>query len=758
MDALIRKETISKFTILAIILSAVIFFASVFFGLIQSNEATLSLKGVLWIFIHNPLYWFLLLLALVLPISIYWIIRHYNREIRNWQEMVEQEESRLQHVNLFTEQLIQDDFEAELNISGKMGLLGKSLLKLRDTLRANKENSQKLRTAEDQRNWIAGGLAKISEILRNNLHDIDQLSFNVIKEVTKYIEAVQGGFYLVDDGDKANRYFNLTAFFAYDRRKFTDQRIKWGDGLIGTCAMEQKLIHLKNVPESYIQVTSGLGEANPNSLLILPMLYENEVYGVLEFASFKSFEQNHITLLEQVAESIASTLSAVKTNIQTARLLEESKAQTQALTSHEEEMRQNMEELQATQEEATRQAQRFIVLEETINQNLIRAEFSDDGRFASANAIFYTMFEYANDQNMHGKHIQELISEDFRTDFNVHWKKLITEGTPFKGYLKHTTRTGKDLWTMSSLSCHKNDSGVIEKIIYLALDATEEINRYQKNDIVSESVDKIGIRFELDIHGNFHEHNDYFVQLLKYSQKDLRTMVIFDMIDPVELDTFSKHWDNIIRGTGFTGIIKIKTSDGSEKWLKGVFNALFNTAHEIYRIVFTGVDITVERWFEVENKTQAETLKKQEKMLRDAEKEVAGKLREARLELQQQFKVTERLKTLNENILEDSPDAIVTTGNDNRIIFFNKAAEHLWRFERQEVLGNDAGMLFPEKLTEENEVVGSFTRPGDFKIVGKKSNTFVIDKKGKEKPVVILLGKIRIDGENSYTAYLQYAE
>ena len=159
------------------------------------------------------------------------------------------------------------------------------------------------------------------------------------------------------------------------------KQIKWGDGLIGTCAMEQKVIHLKNIPDSYISVTSGLGESNPDSLLIVPMQFENEIYGVLEFASFQKFEPNHINLISQAAESVASTLSAVRTNMTTARLLEESKAQTQAMTSHEEEMRQNMEELQATQEDAMRQAQRFMMLEDTINQSLIKAEFSLDGKF-----------------------------------------------------------------------------------------------------------------------------------------------------------------------------------------------------------------------------------------------------------------------------------------------------------------------------------------------------------------------------------------
>ncbi len=113
----------------------------------------------------------------------------------------------------------------------------------------------------------------------------------MIKELTKKVNAIQGGFYMLDDTDKLNRFFNLIAFFAYDRRKFADQQVKGvGDGLIGTCAMEQKVIHLKTIPDSYISVTSGLGESNPESLLIVPMQYENEIYGVLEFASFHKFE------------------------------------------------------------------------------------------------------------------------------------------------------------------------------------------------------------------------------------------------------------------------------------------------------------------------------------------------------------------------------------------------------------------------------------------------------------------------------------
>jgi putative methionine-R-sulfoxide reductase with GAF domain len=222
---------------------------------------------------------------------------------------------------------------------------------------------------------------------------------------------------------------------------------------------------LKNVPDTYITITSGLGEANPNSLLIVPMQYENQIYGVLEFASLGKFEPMHIALVEKTAESVAATLSAIKTNQRTAKLLEESKAQTQALTSQEEEMRQNMEELQATQEEAMRQSQRFLVLEDAINQNLIHAEFETSGRLVSANKLFYSKFEFSHDSKIEGKHILEIISEENREWFKTIWDKLNKVKESYKGYVKHVTRTGKDLWTITALSTSTNEETADEKVI-----------------------------------------------------------------------------------------------------------------------------------------------------------------------------------------------------------------------------------------------------------------------------------------------------
>lgn len=758
MDILRRKEIVWQYTILALIIALLLALFEVVIGLESDAEANYTIKGVFILFRNLPVFWMILVGTILIPIGIYLLTNRLSRQIDELQQKIDHVHDRMGLIKDFSQQLIHEEYEVDFPITGEEDILGHSLLDLRDTLKASKENNQTLRKEEEQRSWIAEGSAHFSEILRNHIHDPEQLSFKVIKDLTKHINAIQGGFYLLDDTDPNDRFFNLAAFFAYDRRKFTDQHVKWGDGLVGTCALEQKIIHLKNVPDSYITVTSGLGESNPNSLLIVPMQYEDQIYGVLEFASFGKFEPNHISLVEKTAESVAATLSAVRTNQRTARLLEESKAQTHTLSSHEEEMRQNMEELQATQEEAMRQSQRFIVLEDAINQNLIRVEFDTDGRLISANSLFYSKFEFNNDSRIEGKPVSEFISEENRDWFKTIWSKLLQNNESYKGYIKHVTRTGKDLWTMGTMSISKNEEASEDKILYLAIDASIERNQNRKNELIVETIHNTGIKLELDINGNLLECSDNFIQIFRLSQKDIRSLVIFDLISPIEMEAFNKRWDSIIKGTGSSGILRCKTSGDGDVWLTGTFNPVYNMAHEVESIIFAGHDISHEKQLEEEVRTYSEIQKKQEKQLKDAEKELFTKLRDTKNELLNQFKETERIKNINERIVEDSPEAIITTSSDNRVVFFNKAAELLWKTDRKDVLQQDITVLFPEKLTDKDALLGSFVRPGDNKITGQRRKSMIIDKSGKEKAVNILLTKARVDNENTYTAFIQPAD
>lgn len=232
----------------------------------------------------------------------------------------------------------------------------KRALEKEEELKKSLSKLEKSQEEEKKRVWATTGLAEIGGLLRGE-NDLQVLTDKIVSYMVKYLEANQGALFLLEDENPDDLHLSMKAAYAFNRQKHLKKRVDLGEGLIGQCYLEKDYIYLTDVPDNYINITSGLGDANPKSILITPMIVNEEVYGIFEIASFKEIPQYQIDFMMELGENIAMTLNSFKINEKTKRLLGEMQEQSEQLRSQEEEMRQNMEELQATQEQQERQEQ-----------------------------------------------------------------------------------------------------------------------------------------------------------------------------------------------------------------------------------------------------------------------------------------------------------------------------------------------------------------------------------------------------------------
>lgn len=265
----------------------------------------------------------------------------------------------------FASEIGRGNFASKFEPLSSQDVLGNSLLEMRKSLQAANEEENKRKIEDQERNWTTEGMAMFGEILRRHTENLGLLSKDIIQNLVKYLNANQGGIFILNDTEPKDIHLELMAAYAYNREKFIKKRIQLGEGLIGGAAEEKYTIHMNELPEEYIEIESGLGGANPNSLLIVPLKLEDNVLGVMEIASFNKFKNYEIELVERIGESIASTLSTAKINTRTAELLEQSRVQTQEMKERDEKMRRNIEELKSTLNESNKREE---ILRKDVNE------------------------------------------------------------------------------------------------------------------------------------------------------------------------------------------------------------------------------------------------------------------------------------------------------------------------------------------------------------------------------------------------------
>ncbi len=325
----------------------------------------------------------------------------------------------------FAEEIGRGNLTSTFSSLGDKDELGMSLLSMRDSLvKANKEATER-QELDRKQNWITEGTARFGDILREYNNDMYDFSFNIISNLVKYVGANQGGLFVINDDNKDDVFFELAAGYAYDIRKILKKTVKPGVGLVGRCILESESIYISNLPEDYINITSGLGEKSPQRLLIVPFKFNNQIYAVAEIASFNEIEPYKQQFVEEVGNSIASTIATVKINIRTNKLLQELKVQSEELSSQEEEMRQNMEVMKTTQEEMSRKVDEWGQTVDSLNQLIMLVEYASNGKITDINNKVLEFFKKEKPLVINGvTPLYETIHESEKTEADEFWLQI----------------------------------------------------------------------------------------------------------------------------------------------------------------------------------------------------------------------------------------------------------------------------------------------------------------------------------------------
>jgi len=195
----------------------------------------------------------------------------------------------LKNTRDFAEAVGNGNFEKSVDVFGNEGDLGKALVEMRQKLLQVSGEREKQMKESEHRLWANEGFSHLHGILGSNKQNDEDHYYRIISKLVLYLKANQGTVMVMEEREGENLLVQK-GVYAYDRKRLNEKELKIGEGLIGAVAFEKQTLYMTHLPENYINITSGLGDAPPKNLVIVPCIIEDELMGIIELASFSTFE------------------------------------------------------------------------------------------------------------------------------------------------------------------------------------------------------------------------------------------------------------------------------------------------------------------------------------------------------------------------------------------------------------------------------------------------------------------------------------
>lgn len=376
----------------------------------------------------------------------------------------------MKKVTFFADQIGKGNYDYEFKQLGKKDILGNAIIDMRNSLKKAFIEENNRREDEKQLEWASQGINIFNKVLRVDNQNLENLTYEIIKVLTLYLDAHMGGIYLKEN-EKDNELV-LFAFLGFSKEKFRKKYINNSDDLVGRCALEKETIFMNDIPKEFTQVTSGLGRSIPNSVLIVPLISNQILIGVLEIESLKEIKKYQISFVERIAETIASTIATVKTNVSTAQLLTKAKKQAEELEQQEEEIRQTMEEMQATQEEAHKREEELNALIKGFSLLMPIMEFDLKGRITEVNDNYLKIYKARKSQLIGKQHKADLFMNETELQRHQDFWNNLANGKE-QEHLEFIKSGKDDYWLLEKYFPIQDRYGFVQKVVCIGIDVTD---------------------------------------------------------------------------------------------------------------------------------------------------------------------------------------------------------------------------------------------------------------------------------------------
>ncbi len=395
-------------------------------------------------------------------------------EVEKITDLLEKLRLRLLHLTEVHKNIGNRIYDKKIQAFGDNDVLARSINEAMQQIMERWQKRNLIEISKQRADWINTGVAKIYEATRVEENSLELLARNVLATLIDYTSAFLGGLFVYRE-DKNN--LKAAATFAYDSPKVFQKEIELGEGLVGAVALERKTKYITKVPDDYDIIVVGLGETKPESIIIQPLIFENELLGVLELAFLKKLEDYELEFIDKAALTISQAIKTLKINIRTKELLEQSQQQAQELEKARKLLQQHVAELEKRERQLQENQARMKGILDAVNHTLMTIEYTTDGILITANEKYLKTMHYTLDELV-GVNVLDLVRSEREELAQV--IKRVSQGEYFEKIMKRFTKYGEVRWLYSTYTPYYDVNGKITKILYFAFDVTDTYNKIQE--------------------------------------------------------------------------------------------------------------------------------------------------------------------------------------------------------------------------------------------------------------------------------------